>query len=383
MRHLTLYRDDRYYASFPAVATLADGTVALLFRRARDQRWFARALGLADQAGLMSVDHVDSRSQHVLLRLDGHTLQPLGAPEVLPPDGEAADQDANLAILPDGRLLLTSFSWYPLAPRLAGAIRAAGGPLVGAADDSGLFLFWGGYARVGDAAGRVWTPHTFLPPLPGQPDLLAGVRPHHGGALRGRAALLPDGGLVQAVYAGGAHGKRGSHLFRADPDATAPDGLRWRPLGPIAHDAAGLGCLVEPALLRTRGGRLMAFHRTAAMGDQMALSVSTDEGQTWAPWRLTTVVGHPFDPLPLPDGRVFLAYGYRHAPYGIRARVYHPDNQQPEDGAEIVLRDDGPGPDLGYPWATLLTDGRVLVVYYFAGVDGIRRIDATVLEMPA
>ncbi|TWB17187.1 hypothetical protein FBZ89_11138 [Nitrospirillum amazonense] len=63
MRHLTLYRDDRYSASFPAVATLADGTVAVVFRRARDQRWFARALGLTGQTGLMSVDHVDSRSQ--------------------------------------------------------------------------------------------------------------------------------------------------------------------------------------------------------------------------------------------------------------------------------------------------------------------------------
>ncbi|ASG20659.1 sialidase family protein [Nitrospirillum viridazoti] len=380
MRHLTLYRHDRYYASFPAAATLADGTVAVVFRRARDQRWFARALGLTDQTGLMSVDHVDSRSQHVLLRLDGRTLEPLAEPVVLPPDGEAADQDANLLTLPDGRLLLTGFSWYPLAPRLAEAVRAAGGPLVGTADDSGLFLFWGGYARLGDPQARTWTPHTFLPPLPGQSDLLAGVRPHHGGALRGRGVLLPDGGVLQAVYAGGTHGKRGSHLFRADPDGA--DGYAWRVVGPIAHDAAGMGCLVEPALLRTRNGRLLAFHRTAGMGDQMALSASPDDGRTWAPWRLTTVVGHPFDPLPLPDGRVFLAYGYRHAPYGIRARIYDPDTQQPEDGKEIVLRDDGPGPDLGYPWATVLADGRVLVVYYFAGEDGIRRIDATVMDAP-
>ncbi|MDE1147850.1 MAG: sialidase family protein [Azospirillaceae bacterium] len=301
--------------------------------------------------------------------------------EILPPDGETADQDANLALLPDGRLLVTGFSWYPLAPRLADAIRAAGGPLVGTAEDSGLFLFWGGYARIGDGQGRNWTPHTFLPPLPGQPDLLAGVRPHHGGAIRGRPALLPGGGILQAIYAGGAHGRRGTHLFHADPDPSNPGGYAWRPLGPIAHDAAGQGCLVEPALLRTPAGRIIAFHRTAGMGDQLALAVSDDEGASWSPWRLTAVVGHPFDPLPLPDGRVFLVYGYRHAPYGIRARIYHPDTQQPEDGAEIILRDDGPGPDLGYPWATLLADGRVLVVYYMAGEDGIRRIDATVLEL--
>jgi hypothetical protein len=49
-------------------------------------------------------------------------------------------------------------------------------------------------------------------------------------------------------------------------------------------------------------------------------------------------------------------------------------------GSEIVIRDDGTGTDLGYPWATLLPDGRVLVTYYISGADGVRHIAGTILE---
>ncbi|MGB9718603.1 MAG: hypothetical protein ACPL4E_09215 [Thermoproteota archaeon] len=58
-------------------------------------------------------------------------------------------------------------------------------------------------------------------------------------------------------------------------------------------------------------------------------------------------------------------------------------------GREIVLRDDGGSPDLGYPRTVLLPDGRVLAVYYFnkAGdtVDcegGVRHIAATIFNAP-
>ena len=49
--------------------------------------------------------------------------------------------------------------------------------------------------------------------------------------------------------------------------------------------------------------------------------------------------------------------------------------------AEIVLRDDGGNGDLGYPWATMLSKNRALVVYYFNLGDGTRHIAGTVLEM--
>ena len=48
---------------------------------------------------------------------------------------------------------------------------------------------------------------------------------------------------------------------------------------------------------------------------------------------------------------------------------------------EIILRDDGGNGDLGYPWATMLSKNRALVVYYFNLGDGTPHIAGTVLEI--
>ena len=83
----------------------------------------------------------------------------------------------------------------------------------------------------------------------------------------------------------------------------------------------------------------------------------------------------------LPDKRVLLVYGYRHPPFGIRARVLDPECDDFSTAREIILRDDGGTGDLGYPWATMLSKNRVLVVYYFNQGDGPRYIAGTVLEI--
>ncbi len=58
----------------------------------------------------------------------------------------------------------------------------------------------------------------------------------------------------------------------------------------------------------------------------------------------------------LQDGRLCLTYGYRDAPYGMRARL------SPDGGAtwgeEIVLRDGGGNHDLGYPRTVQRGDGQ-------------------------
>jgi hypothetical protein len=65
----------------------------------------------------------------------------------------------------------------------------------------------------------------------------------------------------------------------------------------------------------------------------------------------------------LQDGRVCLTYGYRAAPFGIRACLS-------EDGGKtwgevIHLRDDGSCSDLGYPRTLQRPDGTIVTVYYF------------------
>ena len=48
-----------------------------------------------------------------------------------------------------------------------------------------------------------------------------------------------------------------------------------------------------------------------------------------------------------------------------------------------MLRDDGGNGDLGYPWATMVSDDRALVVYYFNQTDGTRYIGGTLLKVDA
>lgn len=369
----TIYRDARHYAAFPTVAALADGRLVVLFRRARDHRWFHRAAtGVADPR-LDSVDHVDPRSHLALVRC-GHGLDDGGgAVESLPSDPEAGDQDASLLVLRDGRLLVGGFGWYPLAPGYGPVIRGWGGGCVGAPESTGcVFLFWGGYTRMSGDGGRSWTPHRYLPALPGHPDLVPGARPCLGGAVRGRSVQAPDGTILLPTYAAHpeAAGRLASHLF-----ASTDGGAAWRYRGVIAVDPAGRHGFAEPALHLGADGRLTAFHRSFGLEDRLVTTTSTDRGASWSAWHVhDRVVGHPFDALGLPDGRVFLVYGYRHPPYGIRARIYDPATGTPDDAPEFIIRADGACRDLGYPWATLTADGRIVVVYYFCGADGIRHI---------
>jgi hypothetical protein len=108
---------------------------------------------------------------------------------------------------------------------------------------------------------------------------------------------------------------------------------------------------------------------------------STDNGQSWhflsRPVPDTGQGGNPPALLRLHDGRVCLTYGYRAAPYGIRARLSADGGQT--WGEVIHLRDDGGGPDLGYTRTIQRADGALVTTYYFnEHMDTERYIAATI-----
>ena len=91
--------------------------------------------------------------------------------------------------------------------------------------------------------------------------------------------------------------------------------------------------------------------------------------------------GHPLQALRLPDDRVFLVYGYRHKPYGIRARILNPECTDFATAEEIIIREDGGSTDIGYPWAVNMGDDKVLVTYYFNTDNKNRHIAGTILKI--
>jgi hypothetical protein len=151
------------------------------------------------------------------------------------------------------------------------------------------------------------------------------------------------------------------------------------------------GFAIMPASLRLPDGGILSAIRCSTPGkgpDRKAwidLYRSDDAGHSWhhigRPVPNTGYGGNPPTLNRLADGRLVMVFGFRDAPYGIRAKV------SADDGAswseDIVLRADGGGSDLGYPRTVVRPDGRLVTVYYFnEAPDGDRFIAATIFDVP-
>ena len=154
-------------------------------------------------------------------------------------------------------------------------------------------------------------------------------------------------------------------------------GRTWKYSCPIARDQRF--SINETSLYQTPKGDLVAFMRTEGFNDHTILARSTDAGHRFGQWIDAEFKGHPHHAIQLPDQRVLLVYGYRHKPFGVRARLLDAECTR-FDGEEIVIRDDGGNGDLGYPWATTIARKRALVVYYFNKDDKTREIAGTFIE---
>ncbi len=135
----------------------------------------------------------------------------------------------------------------------------------------------------------------------------------------------------------------------------------------------------EPSVLQLPSGRVILMIRATAIpyndADPRCFlweTYSDDNGKTWAHPYQTPLWGFPPHLLLMRDGRVVVTYSYRRPPYGIRAAVSK-DGTTWKKKNEVILRDDAPNKDLGYPASVELKNGNVLTVYYLsAASDTVR-----------
>ena len=354
-----LYSDADYHAAFPSIVSLSDGELLVSFRRALDRRKF-----FAPQC-----THSDPNSQLMLVRSHDLGCTWTDEPELIHAHPFGGAQDACMAQLDDGSLLLTSCAWMLLPEEgIAHITSEKRIPKYG-----WTFTFLGGYLMRSGDRGHSWEGPILPPQIAGEATFFPGIpvpATNFGAMLQGRdgnlywvAVRFPEGRPSPSVL---------------DLLISRDRGLTWEHAGPVASDdTVGFN---ETSLVETPNGDLVAFVRTENFDDHGVVVRSRDHGKTWEPWQDMGVIGHPYHALPLPDGRVYLLYGYRHEPYGIRARILDPECTD-FSGEEIVLRDDGGTRDLGYPWSCLTADGRILSVYYFNRNDGARHIAGTFLEI--
>lgn len=130
----------------------------------------------------------------------------------------------------------------------------------------------------------------------------------------------------------------------------------------------------EPHFIQLPSGRIVVYIRAHTPQDEefgnpyglipyMYVSYSDDLGKSWSKPVPVDFKGYPPHCTLLSDGRLLLTYGYRWQPFGQRARLSD-DGVDFSKYDEIIIRDDAPDSDLGYPASIQLDDGTIVTVYY-------------------
>jgi hypothetical protein len=353
---IVIYKNSDFYCAFPSIVRRPDGELIVAFRRAPERRKW----------GVPGYTHTDPNSYLVMVRSSDNGKTWSQKPSLLYANPFGGSQDPCMVQLRDKSILCASYGWAEFASpppqQMTNIYRHKN------------FVALGGFILRSRDGGHSWEEPIIPPPAQGETvfDPFGKTVP---ACNRGAMCEGKDGRLFWAVVCSTAvRDKNETHLM-----ISADKGTTWRDSCVIATDPKIT--FNETSLHETPKGDLIAFTRTESFDDHTVIVRSTDGGKSFQPWQDSGFRGHPHYPLKLPDNRVLLVYGYRHAPFGIRARILDPECRNFSSAEEIVLRQDGAGGDLGYPWATMISGNRALVVYYFQVGDGIRHIAGTVLEI--
>ena len=355
IKDIVIYENSQFYSSFPSVVRNNKNDFIVAFRRAPDRRIF-------NEKGN---NHVDPNSYLVMVRsTDGETWTK--DPQLIYSHPFGGSQDPCLLKLSDGTLLCTSYTWAFLRPDGVESLKR---PVF---DNGGGVIFLGGYLVRSTNGGKTWGEPIYPPHVEDDIYLSALGEPlpayNRGALCEGKSGRIY---WVVAVNDSIPVKKISNHLIVSDDK-----GLTWSYSALVATDDRA--SFNETSIYETPKGDLVAFLRTADMEDQACIARSTDGGKIFK-WEKMGFQGHPLNALRLPDNRVLLTYGYRHVPYGIRARILNSECTDFATAQEIILRDDGGNGDIGYSWPVLLDDNRVLVVYYFNKENKTRHIAGTIL----
>jgi hypothetical protein len=179
---------------------------------------------------------------------------------------------------------------------------------------------------------------------------------------------MPDGSIVMGVigYAPYGDAKNSASVMIRSTDK----GKTWKFLAVMANDPGGkLGGFVEPGIVRTKSGRLIAGCRNAGPDNAVWITFSDDNGKSWVPVFKTEMIGHPIDLIQLEDGRIMATYGIRTGPHGrpggIRGCFSNDNGKTWDINKEVVIRNDFINWDTGYPESIQMPGGKVLTVYYY------------------
>ena len=340
------------YIGWPTIGRTPDGTLLAVFSGDRDA-------------------HIDPFGKTMLVS-SSDCGQTWGAPELIN-DTPLDDRDAGLCACRDGSVLVSWFTSHytdeqymamcqtkeETARRQAYLqhFKKENIPLwAGDSLEGGRYAL-GHWIRRSIDGARTWEDPVRVPP----------TTPH--GPIE-----LADGRLlfvgIETIH--GRRERRG-HLLAAE---SRDKGRTWSVIGKISMfprypgDApGGYAYFCEPHVTEAGPNKLLAMARyeERPLGSERShlwQFTSEDGGHHWSEPRELPIIGKPPHLITLRDGRLLVTYGYRHEPFGQRACLSADGGKTWDYDDEIVLRDDGPSDDLGYPASVELADGTIMTVYY-------------------
>ena len=211
--------------------------------------------------------------------------------------------------------------------------------------DAGTSRFYYSYDRGGSWQGPFRLPDFGTPGIAARTDYI--VRGKHK--------------CIAFLTAAKSNGKEGRPLCVETIDG----GKTWRLVSSIGPEPEGFAIMPASVLL-SETDLLVVLRRREGPKRFLSAYASHDAGRSWE--YLNDPVGdlgegNPPSLVMLQDGRLCLTYGYRAAPFSMRARLSGDGGQT--WGPEIMLREDGANRDMGYPRSVQRPDGKVVTVYYF------------------
>lgn len=341
-----VYRnEDSYCGPISMLCRLPDGELLLAFREAK---WRDR------------ITHRDPTTRVSLLRSrdGGQTWFSQVTPH---PDG---GNGIGLTRTSAGDLLTTAYHWLFADD----SDELSGRPRHGYDEDFDLAWAGGGvYIARSKTRGYTWSPPRHISEPPGWPDIACHAAP----------VELPDGEFLLPVTA-----RRGPDSQHHGMVLRSMDwGHTWGDETCMTDDAPTDVTFHETRLVVCPSGRILGMHRTP--DGNYWQNHSTDGGWTWSETVETPIWcggSSPPDLRVLEDGRLLLTRGYRQEPFGVRAYFSEDEGRTWSVDNPVILRDDGPDWDVGYPSTVQLKDGKLLTVYYWHGDDGIRHLQRTIWD---
>ncbi|MFW6107254.1 MAG: sialidase family protein [bacterium] len=259
------------------------------------------------------------------------------------------DRDAGLLVTREGTVIVTWFTSLAFEERRAQRWKEQSAKI----SDEQRKRWIGNWARRSTDGGESWGDYI---------DSI--VSAPHG------PAQLSDGRLLFL----GINKKVGSRHTPSPPPGqrigaaeSRDDGKTWRLIGFVpVPEGVGEGGFHEPHVVEAADGTLVGMIRHHGKpGDRVLwLTHSSDGGKTWSVARPTEIWGLPPHLIRLSDGRLLVTYGHRRKAFGQRACISRDGGKTWGYAHEIVIRDDAPNGDLGYPASVQLDERTILTVYY-------------------